>query len=244
MAVAISEPTTSVVTTTDGTSLALGSYTPSADSIQVAICVGKGTLTDAATLTDTEGAWTREAVGQFWDATFLSRMWVFWRKVDASPVAINPTLDTGADGFTAAGIMIFEIIPDVMPSGNPIRQYKFNANNSGTTSVSPTITFNSAPLTGNGLVASAVHATNAADFVEPPTDWTETRELAVSSPGTGPAGAYRAGGQTTTGVTFTLDSADLWSIFAVEVWNEEPPTNAARARLGRGVGRGLSLGMR
>lgn len=229
MAIAISEPTPAVITTTDGTSFATAAYTPSANSIQVFIVFAKGAPVPTPTLTDTEGAWTRKYVATPWPEGASHGAFMFYRKVGASPVSITPTFDCTGDDFSSCAIVTFEVIPDTVVTGDPIRQVAFGTDVSASV-VEPNVTFASALVTTNGYVAAVCNATNSTNQFTEPSGWTETRELGVGTNNTGAAGYFRAGGET--GTTYSITGAtSSWAMLAVEILNDEPPAGGVGGSL-------------
>lgn len=224
MAIAISEPTPAVLTTTDTTTLATASYTPTANSIQVFIVFAKGSVDAAPTLSDAEiGNWTLKYVSALWPDGSSHGAYVFYRKVGGSPVAITPTFTT-TDSWSGCGIVTFEIVPDVVVSGDPIRQVAFRTDvQANGSSANPGVTFASAVLTDNGYVMGISNNQNSTTQFTAPSGWTETRELGVAANNTGQGGFYRAGGETGTTFNVTLGQT-TFAALGVEIWNDEPPS--------------------
>jgi hypothetical protein len=223
MAVAISEPTPEVITTTDTNTLATAAFTPTANTILVAAVFARLSVNLTPTMADSEGSWTREysATYALPDALVHS-LHLFWRKVGGSPVSITPTFDCTGDDFTAASISVFQITPDVVVAGNPIRQVTSNSVNTGT---DPNVTFSSALQAANGYVAG-IGSSLAAPGITAPSGWTETGEVSVASPNHTAWGGYRAGGETGTTITATAASS-IWGMVAAEILNDEPAIKIA-----------------
>lgn len=217
MAIAISEPTPEVATTTNTDTLATAAFTPAANSVLVAIVHALDSVLPTPTFTDSEGAWTLKTVFNWPTGDLAHCSYVFWRKVGGSPVSIQPTFDCTGDPFIGCAIHPFQAIPDVLVAGDPIRQVAVN-DSALTPSANPSVTFASALKTANGYVASM---SREAVGVTPPTSWTETAEHTITAPGQCFWGAYRAGGETGTTITATA-AAEHWAMLAVEVYNDQP----------------------
>lgn len=238
MAIAITE-VAELATSNNQGDYDLGTFTPSADSILVALVIGAGSdQSTIGTLSDSEGAWTRKRT-DFFDATKVFH--VFWRKVDSSPVEITPNFNNGADTLTGCGAVIYQVIPDTMPSGDPIRQTVFTPPASGT---NPSVTFGSALLTGNGYLACIFNGTvQPAAIDAAPSGWTGTADNGFTAPLVGFWAGFRAGGETGTTITATNAESQFVGMWGVEVWNEEPPASTEEQSQHRGFGRGLHRGM-
>jgi hypothetical protein len=241
MAVAVSE-VAELNSTSNATSYAVSAFTPAGNTILVAIVAAKACVTLTPTMTDSEGTWTRE-LSDLWNDDSHG-MHVFWRKVDGTPVSITPTFDSAGDAASNCGIFIFQVTPDVVASGNPIRQVVINAiANSSSPTADPNVTFSSAPLTANGMVAAIMTNQNSSAHVTTPSGWTETGESGQANFDTGWSGHLRAGGETSTTITATATSS-LWVMAAVEVWNDEPPASSDdEASTQRGLARGIARGL-
>lgn len=223
--------------TTNDTAYAVSAYTPGADTIQIAhVFMTASDGSTVGTMGDIEGAWTRKHI-EFTNPVGRAH-YIFWRKVDATPVSITPSFSGGADQGSGCGILILEYDPDTMPSGDPIRQVKYST---GTATTSLAFAFDSAVLTGNGYSILARTGTNPAACTEP-TSWTEQFDSGFASPTTGVYGCSRAGGETGTSFTVTAGASTDYEGLAVEVWNEEPPAGSDTYS-GRGIGRGISRGV-
>lgn len=228
MAVAISE-VAEVITTSNTDTITAGAFTPTANSILVALVSGKATVV-APTMSDSEGSWTLKGSAYAWPSGDDShRTAVFWRKVGGSPISITPAAVFSGDDFSAAGLFIFEVIPDTVVSGDPIRQVAFNATPISAVA-DPNVTFLSALQTANGYVAHIMTGTQSSTAITAPSGWTETGEQGVSAPGTGSWGGFRAGGETGTTITATMAAA-IWVMVAVEIYNSEPAVGGTAGML-------------
>lgn len=207
-----------LVTSDNQASYTLGTFTPAANSILYAIVVSSGSDgSTLPTLTDTEGTWTRKR-SDFLDAG-VRGCHIFWRKVGGSPVEISPLFDAGADSLTGCMAAIHRVIPDVMPSGDPIRQIAFNG---PVTSADPNVTFAANLLNTNGYIAHSFNGINPYAMTAPPTDWTQTVDSGHAAPAVGIWTGYREGGETGTVITATRGSTSGWHMWGAEIWNEDP----------------------
>ena len=235
MAMAVSEVAELATTTDVTTTVALGTFTPSASSILVAYCRFAGSdLSTVGTLSDSEGAWT-EIRHEFGDT---NKAWyLFYRKVDATPVSITPTFDNGGDTLSNAEALIYQFVPDVVVAGNPIRQTVYSA---WASSTNPSIVFASALQTANGYIMVSANGVNPYAMDSPPSSWTQTCDTGITEGNSGLWGAFRAGGETGTTITATNATSTFWQAYGVEVYNDEPPVDTYS---GRGIGRGISRGV-
>lgn len=225
--------------TTNGTSYAFSSFTPAANSILVAgiISIASDGVT-MPTMSDAEGAWTR--FGSTYNATTARLFTWFWRKVDATPVAITPTFDSTGDSLNGILGVIWEFIPDVVVAGSPVRQTAYTTEANVANAV---ITFGSALQTANGYAMMGYSDNNPYAMDAPPTGWTQDVDTGMTTPTIGLWGGHRAGGETGTTITAT-DAAITRSTIGIEIFNNEPPASGERQIIARGVARGISRGLR
>lgn len=207
MAIAISEPVAELASTTDGTSYAMGAFTPAADAILVVFVMTKGSMTVPGTMSGGGLTWTLKSNFLF-DVTVNMRC--FWAKTGASPASCTPTFDCTGDGASGCFMAAFELTGADIVTADPIKQLA-TGNNSN---ADPTVTFAAALGTNNGYMAA-----NGGDSQTstPPASWTETVDAAIATPTCSFAAAYRAGGETGTTVTFTR-AASIWGMMAIEVY--------------------------
>lgn len=211
--IGITRPVAGLASTSQASTYSLGAFTPTAQSLLVVFVYVTGSVAAAPTMTNTGTTltWTREARS----AIGANMMVIFWARVPGTVSSSVITFDCTGDAGTGCRLTVLQFTGYDALTKNPIRQSKLST--ATTTSTNPNITFNSALITTNGYGA-AWAAGLGANVSTPPGSWTEADDLAYTTPSTNMAGAYRAGGHTTTGPhTFTAASS-TWQIMGVEVW--------------------------
>lgn len=197
---------------TDSNNYTFSAYTPTANTLQVAMieCAGGAT----GVLSHASIKWTLRAVALNGVSNRTLECWT--ANVDGSPGSIQPAYTkTGApNGFSGT---IWEVSGH--DTANPVRQVIAAG---PTTSTNPFVTFASALLTGNTYFA-AYGCNNPAPGSLPPTGWTETADGGVDF--SGMVNAYRVNGETGTTYTFTEASAFAWGSIGIEI-NADPGATA------------------
>lgn len=213
MTIAITEPVAEKLDSDNTQDYSLGSFTPAANSLLVVIAgVTENTTTHVPTMTDSGMSlvWTRQD-GMNNGAT--ERIDVFTAQVGASPVPTIITVHYGGSS-DPRGIYLQAFQVTGHNTSTPVRQ-------TGTHALSP-ITFGSAMLTNNGyMVGVFTPGTVTAPWFTQPTSWTEVADGSFGTPTSGAAGAFRAGGETGTTVSWTGSAQDI--AVAIEI-NVAPPT--------------------
>jgi hypothetical protein len=206
MAIAVTVPTAAVAFTTNVTSYALGAFTPTGNAILVFIVTATGTV-DPGTVTDTLGLKWIKIASQLYDA--VDTIYAFYAITPAAPGSDTITFNCAGDAATGCVLQIFQFTgADLI---TPIVQSAKNA----VTGANPVATFKQAMQTLNGYCAVFGNQTNPPGATIP-TSWTQNASTGYITPTAGAQGAYRAGGETITTVTFTLAS-QAYGMIAVEV---------------------------
>lgn len=206
MAIAITVPTAAVATTTNATSYALGAFTPTGNAILVLIQRGTGPSMVQGSVAGGSLNWIRVkglVVG-------TSLVEAFFAVTPASPASCTATYTLGGSVTgTGSVLQIFSFTgADLL---TPIRQ----TCTGNATSTNPTHVFPNAMGTNNGYCGVFGNGVNppAATL---PTSWTQNASTGYATPAAGAQGGYRAAGETTTTVTWTLASS-TWLSIGVEV---------------------------
>lgn len=209
-AIGVSEPAgaTETASSTDATSYTgPGPWTPAANSILVAGVAATSTVLANPTMTGGGLTWTLRSSSLY---NAISTVYVFTAVAGASPSSTTITFDCTGDGATGAVIGVVEVTGG--NTSNPVRQFK--ANNA--TSTNPTWTLDTAMDTNNGYFAFYGAPKNPPGTAAP-TSWTLSLDTGHTSPTNGAAGAFRAGGETGTTVTFTDVDSLAWGGVAIEI---------------------------
>lgn len=216
MAIACTEPVAEIVSTSNASTYDFASFTPTASALLVVIAMVRGSV-GVGTMVNVSGTsltWTRKTAFA-WNAG-ADTMYVHWAKVPASTVASVYRVDTGADGGTGCIAYMYQFTGHDAVTSDPIKQIATNA----AATANPVATFATALNTNNGYCAGwegALSSANPANVSAPPVSWTEVGDNGFATPTTNGSGAFRAGGETGTTVTFTA-GATTYGIIAVEVY--------------------------
>lgn len=205
MAIAISEPVAEYSNTSNATSYALGAFTPTANSFLVCMVFCTGTVA-AGSMSGGGLTWTRQQSILY---NAVDTAYLFTAPVGSSPVSTTPTFSCTGDAGTGCVMMIFQFTGH--NAANPIVQSDAEAR----TGANPVITLPGNMVTTNGYAAGFGMPRNPPTSTQP-TNWSEIADTGYGSPTAGATGAYRAGGETGTTITFTSLSA-AYGILAIEV---------------------------
>lgn len=226
-AIAVSEPTAEIASTSNTATYSFAAFTPASNAVLVIIAHASGEAITTATVTGGL-TWTQKCAVTY---NSTSRAYALWAYTGASPGSLTFTINFGADSASGVVMAIYQFTGTQNTASDPILQCATNA----TTAANPVATFASAMNTSDGYAAAFGLPRNPPTST-PPTSWTETHDTGHGTPTSGAAGAYRAGGETGTAVTFTSASA-AYGIVAVEVCESAaalcpvPPATLRRAIL-------------
>lgn len=209
-AIGVTEPTAEIASTSNSATYAFAAFTPTANAVLVVMVFASGTVAAAPTITGTGLTWNRLGSNQLYNAT--NTAYAFWAKTGAAPGSTTITFDCTGDNATGAVMGVFQFTDADVATAVSVKQFKFSA----TTAANPTITFDAAMGTLNGYAAAFGLPRNPPTSAAP-ASWTETFDTGYGTPTSGGSGAYRAGGETGSTVTFTSASA-AYGMVAVEVY--------------------------
>lgn len=206
MAISISEPVAETADTSNTNTYTLGAFTPTANALLVVFAFATGTVA-AATMTGGGMQWFRVA-SQLFNTTDTA--YVFVAQAPASPSSTTVTFDCTGDNATGCILMAFQVT-----GHNPFVPIKQVVTGANAGSANPALTVGTMN-TNNGYCAGFGMPRNPPTSA-PPTSWTEIADIGVNLPAQGGTGAFRAGGETGTTVTFTSSSA-AWGAVFIEIW--------------------------
>jgi len=231
MALGITEAVANINDATDGTTYSFASFTPSANSVLVAMFTVYGSNTDVGTVSDSGMGltWTKRK-RTVWNTA--NEQYTFEATVGASPSATVVTLDLTGDGATGACGTLFEI------TGTSVTFVQIK-DNTGSSGGSPSVTMDSNLNTNNCYVLAGGNPANP-PTVDPPTNWTETFDGGhVSSEGG--FSAYRVNGETGTTVTLAegVSGTSPWVMHVAE-YAEGGASWVPERLIGAGISRGAT----
>lgn len=205
MAIGVSEPVAEVASTSNASSYSFGAFTPTGDSFLVVMVFATGTVA-AGSMTGGGLEWVKLATGGY---NTNDTYYVFAAQCSSSPGSVTITFDCTGDNATGCVMMCFQFTGH--NQFNPIKQ----VSHGNTTGANPAVTGILAMDTNNGYCAAFGMPRNPPTSAAP-ASWTEVADAGYNTPASGASGAYRAGGETGTSVTFTSASA-AYGIAFVEV---------------------------
>lgn len=231
MALGITEPVAEVVSTSNAATYNFGSFTPSTSKLLVVLAMCRGTV-DAGAITNVSGTsltWNKKS-----SATMnggADTMYCFWARTPGSTAASVYQVDVTGDNATGCIAYMFELTDaaTAVEVSDPIKQIKFNT---GSSTNATTGSLSTSLDTLNLYCAAwwgALSSSNPANVSTPPNgSWTEIGDNGFATPTTNGSGAYRAGGETASSLSFT-NSSTTWGLVLVEVYgtgNAPPPDPA------------------
>lgn len=223
MAIGISEPVAEVATTTNATSYATASFTPTANSLLLVMVFATGTLSQGS-MSGQSLTWVRQYVSSSGGHTG----YIFWAKVGSSPSTGALTFSCTDDGATGCFINVHQYTGYDAAARNPIRQF-IEASSS---TINPRVIFGTNLNTNNGYSAFWVSLTTNTSTA--PTNWTETSDGSIATPTAMCSAAYRAGGETGTTIAFTSSASVLWRCVGIEVYVDGAAPKTMLSLLGAG----------
>lgn len=204
--------------TANASTYAVTAFTPTANSLLVAMVAVTGSVTVATGTSMTGGSltWVRQA--SLVNPTANGNSYhIFYAKVGETPVSTAVTYNCGGDAGTGAQVVVIQFTG--YNRDFPIRQTKLST--AVTTSTNPTITFDTPLHTDNAYyIGWGGNANTVAST--PPTGWTEYTDLGYNTPNYKFSTATRLGGVTTAG-PFAFTNASIgWIVMGVEVDRYNP----------------------
>jgi len=189
MALNITIPVATLLSTDNISAYSTNNFTPSADSILVVFVRAFATTTGVNILSGGNLTWNLIASTVPYAAATVQAEWIFYAAVGSSPVFMNVMFDCTGDQGTGCAIQIFQVTGYNI--GSPIAQ--FSSGSEGSTS-NPTFTLSQNMNTNNAYmyVVANSNSLNATA----PSGWTEAvDDITPVSPSYGLQAAYRVNGE-------------------------------------------------
>lgn len=183
--------------------------TPNAGDLLLACVQVSGNTTPGSM----SGTWTWNLLTTFPKNTGADTVYIYWAAATAG-TSTTPvyTISGNSTGSAMSVLRLTGLEGQTQPY---IRQLKTAVG----TAANPSLTLDTAPLTGNGLIGIASNTTSSATQWTMPASWTgEIHETNYSTPGTSLQTCYRASGATTTGVAWTNSNTTAWGIIVIEFY--------------------------
>jgi len=197
--------------TTNAATYAGTAGTPVAGDLLICFVMASGNT--AGTMSGTF-TWTR--LTSFTKNTGADTIYIFWAYA-ATATSTTPTFNSSSGNCTGCIISCVRVT-----GGEGVRQPYLRQISPPTTSavVNPVVTFNAAPLTGNGCLAFATNGVNSATQWTAPTSWTELHEVAYGTPANSGQTCYRVSGETSSALTWTnANTGSPSGLIALEFYN-------------------------
>lgn len=202
----------STASTANTTSYASGSFTPAANDLLVVFVTASGTVTNAPTMTDSQGlGFTLVAYGLKNGSADM--VYCFVAKALAAASSMTVTFDCTLDAATGAVIQVARVSGMTLVGARAVRQYAVLENQASGT---PAPAFSLSCLTGNPTLGLIGNSTNAAGMTAP-TSWTEKDDTGYATPTTGAEYVSRDSGFTGTTVTWGSSSASAFGAIILEL---------------------------
>lgn len=217
--IVVAEGAAELVSTSNVETYDFPSVTLSGNAVIVVFAFVRGT-NDAGEITNVSGdalTWTKKTSATWPTGDNSHSAYIFWAKTPASPQASVYQVNVTGDGGTGCGAVMFQFTDADLVTADPIKQAVINDSGTGG-GANANGTFGAALGTNNGYAAGWMGALGA-NSSTPPTNWTEIADATFATPTSNISGAYRAGGETGTTISFT-NASTLWAFAAVEVYVE------------------------
>lgn len=215
MAVSFTPLSNALASTSNTNSYAGNAGTPaSGDLLICAVQVSDSTEAGGASFS-LSGTWTWNLLTSFTYNGGADTLLIFWAVATAA-TSTTPTFSCTGDNGSGCIIDCWRITGAEGQTQPYLRQFK-----TSTGSVAnPSITMDTAILTGNGVLAFASNKTNSAAQWTPPTNWTETanHETSYNTPTTSMEAAFRTSGETGTTISWTNANTTQWGIILLEFY--------------------------
>lgn len=198
--------------TTNATSYASGSFTPTAGDLVLVFVTVSGNVV-IPQMTDSQNLGF-DYVGSAFYATNANTVHLFVANQKAANSAMTVTFT--CVGTTASGA----VVNPVLISGQTkfgsfaIKQFKASSNNAAASSTA--IAFGATTTAGNPILGVIGNATNPATMT-PPTGYTELADTGYATPTIGHESVALAAGATVTTITWGSNSASTWGGIIVEI---------------------------
>lgn len=161
------------------------------------------------------GTWTWNLLYTFRWNTNLDTVAIFWARATAA-TSTTPTFTCVGDNGTGCIIDVWRVTGQEAEGAPYFRQIKTNTGNTA----NPSVTMDSAILTGNGVLGFGCNLTNSAAQWTAPTSWTEAanHETTYNTPPHSMEIATRASGETGTTITWTNANTTNWIVGVIEFY--------------------------
>ena len=199
--------------TTNASSYASASFTPTAGDLLVLLASPSGvTAAGSATASANGITFTRLTATATRASVDVVEMFVANQLVPASPSAMTVTYATGAAATGAIGFVTS--IAGMLAAGPAVVRQQVGSNQAA--GATPAITFGGVCLTGNTVVAACFNATSPATLT-PPTSFTERADVGYATPTRGGESVTRNSGHTSATVTWASTSATACATVGIEL---------------------------
>lgn len=186
-------------------------FTPTANSLLVAMVAVTGSVTATPTMTGGSLTWTRQA-SSVSPSGNGNGYHIFWAKVGATPASTAPIYNGTGDSGTGCQIIVIEFVG--YNRDNPIRQTKFSA---VTTTTNPNITFDTNLRSENAYFIAWGGNVNTALSTQP-SGWVEQTDAGYNTPTYKFSGATKIGGVSNSGpIAFSNAASTTWITMGVEI---------------------------
>jgi hypothetical protein len=203
--------------TTDATSWATGSYTPTGNAAVFAVVVNsRASSVTTPTFSGNSLTWVQvDTVTYDTIATPLHRITLF-RAQGASPSAGAGTADFGGVTQTGCLIRVFEVANADASAANAANAILQHVTNQADTTANPSITYSTPSTNGSAMIFVYGDTVNSSTDSTAPANWTEMGEQAYNTAATGLTVNYQSPSLAATSAAATATSRN-WGCIGVEV---------------------------
>lgn len=211
MALAFTALAAATASTTNTASYAGTAGTPVAGDLLICFVMASGNTSGTMS-----GTWTWRLLTSFTKNTGADTIYIFWAYA-ATATSTTPTFASGSGNATGCIISCVRVT-----GGEGVQQPYLRQISPPTTSAiaNPSVVFNAAPLTGNGILAFATNGVNSSTQWTAPTSWTEISEVTYATPANSGQTCFRASGETSATLTWTnANTGSPSGLIALEFYN-------------------------
>lgn len=201
------------VDTTDGTSFASGSFTPTANDLLVVFVAAMGTVAAAPTMTDSQGLGFTRITSFLWNVS-TARLYLFVADALAAASSMTVTFDCTGDDATNCQIVVAGV--SGMTAVGSAAVVQSSGQHNGANGATPAPVFAGSCVTTNPTLGAVADTRNPAAETAP-TDWTELADTGIDTPTGGLEYVKRASGFTGTTITWGAAAGNRWASLIVEL---------------------------
>jgi hypothetical protein len=192
--------------------------TPVVNDLIVVVAASTGSVTTAVTDNNAGGGGTYTQVDSDRTGWSTNGHLTVWIRNNLITSATSTIVTAAQASSTGGGLDVFRVSGMTRVAGLAVRQV--NGRSAGTAATTPSVVLPVAALTGNPLIAAVCNGQTVAGSVVAVRGapvWTETADLAYSTPGAGLETMFISSGETASTITWGGASGTLFAAVVVEL---------------------------